>query len=329
MAENKLLSVIIPVYNTGAYLSRCISGIQKQTYSNLEIICVDNNSSDNSLDILKGLRSQDDRIVILEEKKPGVSAARNMGIKNAHGDLITFVDSDDAIASEMYEVQVGILEREQADIVHCGYRRYEPDGSYRDISGTGEYLIENKWRAIEHLLKGEKYIGSLCNKIYRKVLFLGQEMDESLVHNEDLLLNFQLFSAADKTVFLDEPYYWYYIRKESASSSSNTKLRRLNALSVSEKVWHLFENSEVRDAAANKYYYDLVCAYRTGVFAGRTLADYGQRRIKESIQTLEASEVPLSGRNRLDFRFMKTAPVLYRICYSVYNQIRKPNWDVK
>ena len=329
MSEEKLLSVVIPIYNTAPYLKRCISSIQGQTYQKLEIICVDNGSSDNSLQILKEFEKDDSRIVVLEEKKKGVSAARNCGLKSAKGEYITFVDSDDAVLPDMYRTLIDILERERADISHCGYRRFEPDGSYRDISGTGEYLTENKWEAINHLLRGEKYTGSLWNKIYKGELFQGLSLDEELVHNEDFLLNYQLFNAAEKTVFLDKPFYLYYIRKESASSSRNASLRSRNALSVSEKVWQLFRNTEVKEAAANKYYYDLVCSYRNGIFEKKSNSDKDQQHIRNGIANVESTGIPIAQRNRMDFRLMYFFPTLYRSCYSIYNRIRKPNWDVK
>ena len=329
MSNEKLLSVIIPVYNTAPYLERCIGSIRKQSYQALEIICVDNNSTDNSLEVLKHFAAEDPRILVLEQPKQGVSAARNMGIQNARGTYITFVDSDDAIDPDMYRTLVEVLEEDQTDISHCGYRRYATDGTVTDIMGTEEHLVETRWEAINHLLRGEKYTGSLCNKIYKSSLFTELKMDESIGHNEDVLLNFQLFNAAEKTTFLDKPFYWYYIRKESATSSSNNVVRRNNTLYVSEKVWELFKETPAKEAAANKYYYDLICSYRAGVFEKKKASDEEQTKIKTNAKALESSGCPLSRRNKMDFKLMKAMPGAYRICYSVYDKIRKPNWDVK
>ena len=328
MGEEKLLSVIIPVYNTAPYLERCVSSIRKQSYQTLEIICVDNNSTDDSLALLQQFASEDSRIVVLEQKKQGVSAARNMGIQNAHGEYITFVDSDDAIDPEMYSTLVQILEKEQVDIAHCGYRRYQLDGSYRDISGTGECIKEDKWQAINHLLRGEKYIGSLCNKVYRKELFSTLEMDETVAFNEDFLLNYQLFAAAETMVFLDEPLYLYYIRSESATSSSNDTVKSKNALAVSEKVWTMFMDTLAKDAAANKYYYNLECSYRANLFERRPLKDDEMRQIREKIRALENTGLAISQKSKIDYRLMKYLPDIYRGLYRLYDKIRKPNWDV-
>ena len=329
MGEEKQLSVIIPVYNTAPYLERCISSIRKQSYQTLEIICVDNNSTDDSLTLLRQFAAEDPRIVVLEQKKQGVSAARNMGIQHAHGEYITFVDSDDAIDPEMYQILVAILEKEQADVAHCGYRRFGIDGSFRDVSGTGEYLVETKWQAIEHLLNGEKYIGSLCNKIYKRASIDGLRMDENIAFNEDILLNFQLFNLAEKTVFLDEPLYWYHAREESATASSDREKKRRNTLLVSEKVWNLFHNSPVKESATNKYYYAIICLYREKILEKKSLSDEETRHYKELLKELESSGISISRRNRMDAKLMRNMPRLYRAAYSVYNKIRKPNWDVK
>ncbi len=329
MNEEKLISIIIPVYNTAPYLERCISSIRNQSYQNLEIICIDNNSTDNSLEVLKRFAAEDPRVIVLEQLRKGVSAARNRGIQNARGSYITFVDSDDAIDQNMYRTLVELLEEDQTDISHCGYRRYATDGTVTDIQGTGEHLVETKWEAINHLLRGEKYTGSLCNKIYKSSLFAKLKMDESIGHNEDVLLNFQLFNAADKASFLDKPFYWYFIRKESATSSSDNVVRRNHTLYVSEKVWDLFKETPAKEAAANKYYYDLICSYRAGVFEKKKASDEELIEINASAKALEASGCPLSKRNKVDFRFMKAMPGAYKVCYSVYDRIRKPNWDVK
>ncbi len=329
MSQEKLLSVIIPVYNTAPYLERCISSIRKQSYQTMEIICVDNNSTDNSLELLNQMAAEDPRIMVLEQKKQGVSAARNLGIQNAHGEYITFVDSDDAIDPEMYSILVNALEKENAEIAHCGYRRFEIDGSYRDVSGTGEYLKETKWIAVEHLLRGEKYIGSLCNKIYRKELFVGLALDESIAYNEDFLLNFKLFNAGETMVFIDEPMYLYYSREESTTAPSGKKKRQVDSLAVSEKIWELFRTTEMTQLAANKYYYDLVCSFRASVFRKGKNGNEERAKIQKKIKALENSGQALSRRNMLDYRFMKICPKLYRGLYSIYDKIRKPNWDVK
>ena len=210
MKESALLSVIVPVYNSREYLNNCIESILLQTYTNLEIICVDDGSSDGSERLLDSISERDERIKVIHQTNAGVSAARNRGIDEATGQYIGFVDSDDALAPEMYHTLVSILEKEHADIAHCGYRRFEPDGSTKDISGTGEYLVQNSRQALKCLLSGDKFVGSLCNKVYKRSLFNGIRLPLEIHFNEDILANVELFLASHISVFYDVPLYHYY-----------------------------------------------------------------------------------------------------------------------
>lgn len=129
------ISVIVPVYNCAPYVERCIHSIMAQTHTDLEIICVDDGSTDGSSQLLDKLTMEDPRIHVIHQSNAGVSAARNAGIDIATGDLITFVDSDDAIEPDMYEILLPYFSDESVDIVHCGYKRIRPDGSVKDVNG--------------------------------------------------------------------------------------------------------------------------------------------------------------------------------------------------
>ena len=111
------VSVIVPVYNCAPYVERCVRSIMAQTYTDLEIICVDDGSSDNSGKILDSLAEEDSRIRVIHQKNAGVSAARNRGLDIATGELITFVDGDDAIEPDMYEILLPYFDDPDVDIV--------------------------------------------------------------------------------------------------------------------------------------------------------------------------------------------------------------------
>lgn len=115
---NELVSVIVPVYNASPFLSRCIDSILGSTYSNLEVICVNDGSKDNSLEILRAYQELDDRIVVLDQPNGGVSAARNKGMDNASGSMIAFIDSDDFIHPQYFELL--LIAINDADISCCG-----------------------------------------------------------------------------------------------------------------------------------------------------------------------------------------------------------------
>lgn len=137
MTESKKISVIVPVYNVGEYLRQCVDSILSQTYSNLEIIAVNDGSTDGSGAILDEYREKDIRLIAIHQENQGVSAARNKGLDVATGDYIAFVDADDYIHPEMYEKLVKALEDNQADISFCTRKRVYQNGTTESFSGGG------------------------------------------------------------------------------------------------------------------------------------------------------------------------------------------------
>lgn len=120
--DNPLISVIIPVYNVEKYVDRCIDSVCKQTYTNLEIIIVDDGSTDNSGVLCENWQKKDDRIIVLHKSNSGLSGARNVGIDISKGEYIAFVDSDDYLLPNMYEELLNLLRKSHADIAHCDFR---------------------------------------------------------------------------------------------------------------------------------------------------------------------------------------------------------------
>ena len=119
--DEKLVSVIIPAYNIEDYIGRCLDSVLSQTYKNLEILVVDDGSSDCTGEILDDYEKKDQRIRVIHKENGGVSSARNIGIEAATGDYIGFVDGDDLMEPEMYKTLVNLLKEENADIAHCGH----------------------------------------------------------------------------------------------------------------------------------------------------------------------------------------------------------------
>ena len=149
--NNELLSVIVPVYNVEEYLERCIESIIASSYKNIEIILINDGSTDKSVHICEKLKAKDERIKVFHKENEGVSSARNYGLENVKGEYITFVDSDDYIDKHMYTNLMNIMLKEDADIVYCdlvqvkserdnqvdnklnGYNIYEKDEFIKDF----------------------------------------------------------------------------------------------------------------------------------------------------------------------------------------------------
>ena len=323
-----MISVIVPVYNSGPYLPNCLNSILAQTYQDLEIICVNDGSTDNSQQVLIEAAQQDTRIKIISQENSGVSVARNAGINIAKGEFITFVDSDDELEPDMYEVLLKLAEKYHADIAHCGYKKIHLDGSAKDVCGTEELLIQDGPEACKCLLSGQHFTGGLWNKLYRTELIQNTRFDEMLKINEDVLFNAQIFQKAGTVVFYDVPKYHYFEREGSACSRTSSIRKKQDSVAATEKILGIYKNSPVEVYAAKKMYYSLLDLYRAYLFDG-----IGKNReVCGVLHQKVLGVAPLCGntarRDRMNYCFMRHFPVLYKFVYGLYDRIRKPNWDL-
>ena len=218
-----LLSVIIPVYNTEKYLSKCLDSVINQTLRDIEIICVDDGSTDSSLAILKSYAKKDARIQIIEKKNGGLVSARKAGVKRANGTYIGYVDSDDWVDPAMYEQLYDCAVGNQADMVSSGYflegnyitTHYDgvPEGMY-DADRMG-FLREN---AIYNIKIQDVGIRSpLCTKIFLTEKFkkVQLEIPEEISMSEDKLCVLSYLLSCSRVYVKKESYYHYVIHQES------------------------------------------------------------------------------------------------------------------
>lgn len=215
----KKLSVIVPVYNTSAYLEKCVHSITAQTYSELEIILVDDGSTDRAGTICDQLASEDARISVIHKKNGGLSSARNIGLDIARGDYITFVDSDDYLSKDMYEALFSVSEAYLQDehAVLCG--------GFVRVDENGEYLPSGVGVDVPIVMDGKAYIRSLlmhtgdvsvCTKIFPAKLLKGRCFEEGRL-NEDLLFMIELMPSVSYMVFTGNRGYHYLCRTSSTS----------------------------------------------------------------------------------------------------------------
>ncbi len=208
-----MISVIVPVYNVELYLRKCIDSILAQTYRDLEILVVDDGSTDGSGAICDEYAGKDDRIKVFHTENRGLSAARNLGLDNTTGDWIGFIDSDDWIEPDMYEVLLRKAEETRADIIECG--------CYADYTTTsyGHLAIQKTVSgidAVEALIRGEIRT-QVWNKIWRSNLFSEIRFPEG--HSfEDVATTYKLVRNATVTGAAENSYHWKQ-RKSSISQS--------------------------------------------------------------------------------------------------------------
>ena len=190
----KLVSVIIPVYNTAEYLPRCLESILSNTYSNLELICINDGSTDNSLNVLNYYANLDSRIIVINQQNSGVSASRNVGLDHASGEYIAFIDSDDWIHSCYFEQLMQIQAFSNTDIVIC-----DIESVYNSSEGpeSAAALTCNKnveILSMEDVLRGGFLKHSVVSRIYRKSIISSLRFDSHLSWGEDTSFNFKVLS---------------------------------------------------------------------------------------------------------------------------------------
>lgn len=212
-----LVSVIVPVYRVEKYLRVCIESILNQSFSDLELILVDDGSPDNSGAICDEYARKDERVKVIHKPNGGVSSARNIGLDVACGKYIGFVDSDDWIEHEMYEKMVCTILSGDADICFCRVAAANEDGTRLEnhrLFGHGKRIFSGR-EVLELLVKGgSTYYESVCNKLYKRELFSKLRFPEGKQH-EDAFLVHHIYGMCNRVVFTEDILYNYRLRSDS------------------------------------------------------------------------------------------------------------------
>ncbi len=231
------ISIIIPVYNVEKYINKCINSVLEQTYKNLEIILVDDGSTDNSGNICDEFKKKDKRIKVIHKINGGLSSARNAGIECATGNYIGFVDSDDYIETDMFETLCSLIKQYKADIsIVSLYEVY--NNKIISVRNSGKLELFTKIEAMKELLTDRKIKSYACNKLFKKELF--QNVKYPISKNfEDIATTLLLFEQSNKVVLLQQPKYYYQRRDDSITGVKNYKTYK-DKLDVSyEKFMYL------------------------------------------------------------------------------------------
>ena len=249
--DNKI-SIIVPVYNIQNYVERCVKSILRQTYKKIEVIIVNDGSTDDGWNIIQKLSEIDTRIVLVNKENGGATSARLAGIEKATGEWIGFVDGDDEVEPDMYELLIDNAVKYHADISHCGYQMVFDDGRVNYFHNTGCLVRQDKMTGLKELLDGSRVEPGLCNKLFRKnllqnVLHSGI-MPQDIKINEDLLMNYFLFSQAKLSVFEDVCKYHYIVRKNSASRAKLNEHKIFDPIKVKRIILNQAESEILRFA---------------------------------------------------------------------------------
>ena len=219
-----LISVIIPVYNMEPYLARCLDSVLNSTYRELEILCVDDGSRDRSLEILREYEAKDSRITVVAKENGGVSSARNAGLDRAGGSFVSFIDPDDFIHPQMFELLLQAQQLSGADIVIGEYsstKEFTPP-DYARLAFSGE-----KCRSISPAGVFKNHAcGSYCwGRLLKKEIVGSLRFNEACSYSEDALFNAELCeqNPSVRYCLLRYPLYYYFIRESSITRSSKDR----------------------------------------------------------------------------------------------------------
>lgn len=214
MKTPPLISLIIPIYNSAKYLPACLNSVFNQTYQNLEIILIDDGSTDDSPQIIKKYSQKDSRIKTFHQKNQGLSGARNSGLKIATGEYVTFVDSDDQITPQMIENLVKTLQTTQADISVCSFKELFPSGKTVGFSRHHPPKVFDTATALQAMLKEQGFMVSSTMKLFPTKYFKTIKFPDGKLH-EDVGTTYKLFFKATKIAFTPNEDYLYIHHDDS------------------------------------------------------------------------------------------------------------------
>lgn len=314
------ISIIVPVYNVEAYLEECITSILDQTFKDFELILVDDSSTDRSGDICDQFAKIDSRIKVIHQKCGGASCARNLGLDNANGNYIGFVDSDDYIHPQMYEILYENIINNDVNMVICNYKKVlEKEKFYREYKKMDNIKFYTNIEALEYFLseEGYKYIPP-WNKLYSKEIFYDLRFEEGKTC-EDQIISPKLIYKSKNIIMIQEVLYFYRRRLGSVSNNGFDE-KRLDLVHANWDNVMFFNKiqSPLKNKIEQKYVYYLFEYY----FKGRE--SFGKKNKNLVYMRKEFLKIfPLLFANKQFSKKEKISWILFLISPYLYKKILK------
>lgn len=333
-----LLSVVIPVYNAANYLEECLFSIIDQKYKNIEIICVDDGSTDNSITILEKWKKKDNRINVIHQENNGPSSARNKGLEYAHGDYITFVDADDFVKNEIYLSSISEIQKNNLDVYSFAIESY-PGGSVRRSSFPTGIIIDYKQLfASNNRIQSENALCFSVRFVFRSSIIKENKIRfyEDIHFGEDMLFNTDVICHSRRIMVTNDSFYYY--RKNNTSAMSlpyKQKLKDSLVKAYDKKI----EQIEKYDIDKQGFYRNDISEYYIKVFLPLLISNeyhkpnykinktaikdiLSLKMIKNSFKNIGLRNI-YSSKNEYIFYLMQKFRI-YQIVFYIYNkQIKK------
>ncbi|AGK55737.1 glycosyltransferase family 2 protein [Bacillus sp. 1NLA3E] len=235
---NPKISIIVPVFNVERFIHDCVDSILGQTFKDFELILVNDGSIDRSGDICDEYSKKDDRIIVIHKENGGQSSARNRGIDLAKGDYIGFIDSDDWIDKDMYEVLYKKAIETDTDISACNIIEYQKDSTKRLFCNDSTYQIYDRNSAMNEIFLNQRLTYSPCNKIYKKDLFNCLRFKEGYIL-EDMDFAYKIIHQSNKIFYTGQAMYNYRYNDKSTLRKTFSK-KRLDEYSVRKEMYAFY-----------------------------------------------------------------------------------------
>lgn len=316
----ELISVVIPAYNVGPYLDNCLNSVLKQTYPDIEVLLVDDGSTDDTAKIADRFQAKYPSIFrVFHTDNRGVTMARFEGIRAARGEWIGFVDGDDEIEADMYKRLYTNAKQYYADISHCGHRTIVNGGErIHDFYNTGRFAQQDRPAGLKDLLAGS-FEPSLCSKLFRKSLLQSlvhsDWMDPSIKFNEDLLMNYFLFREAQSSVYEDFCGYHYLAHSSSATRSEFRIEKILDPVKVRKQILDHTEQ-ELIDIAWRKYL--VACTVAYSILISQNGNESLIISLKTELKRNKDQWIRLSKTEQIKLILILAIPKMYNTLYQFY-----------
>ena len=314
------ISIIVPVYNVEALLPRCLDSIINQTYKNIEVILINDGSTDKSGHICDSYVKADRRIKVFHQLNKGQGNARNEGLKHAKGDYIGFVDSDDWIDPHMYEAMLEALIKTKANLAECGINETKKFESKADR--TGSIILESKLEALKRIIKHQRF--SVCNKLFPIELIKDIKFKEGKI-SEDAYFTFQVIQRITNSVRLTNRLYNYYVAGDS-TTRGNYNLRILDSLDAAMYIEGLVNKNESDEdliaITQNFVLHSLVFNYKMLHYNSHFDKDSSKRR---KLKSLIKKYYQTSLLFNLQYTLARYLPIITYNWLISLNKIRRPN----
>lgn len=327
----ELISIIVPVYNVEKYIRRCIDSIIQQDYRNLEIILVDDGSTDKSGIICDKYKKRDKRICVVHKENGGLSSARNTGIDLAKGNYIAFVDSDDYISKDMYSILMKNIIEEKADISIVNYEMVSEWGKIkkRTITKIERKVMSGKEACKERYKKDGTIMVVAWNKLYKKELFQSIRYPIGKLH-EDEFTTYKLLYRSNIVVYQNEKLYAYVQRKNSIMGEFNrNRLDVLEAVIECREFWEKNKERELYELSVEQYIFLLLNLYTNA--RGKKNRDIRKSLYKQyqKIKWEIPDRVRIVGKRKYQMFLFEYNPFIYsvgvkikRVLFAVWKKIR-------